>query len=523
MFHFSSKRKNAVVTEQVEHLNQKLDENQLGRSLDTNVQVVKKLFTDVDILIVRYFQNNHDKNLKYCIVYCDGVVNSEIINENIIKPLMISDAASGHPDGHLVDDLVENVVFINEIKKTKEMKEIVEAVTYGDTILFVEGVEEAVILNSKGFMTRSMDEPENEKILSGPREGFNESLLQNLSLIRRKVRTNELKMKFTTMGRVTRTKTCICYIDKIVNKKILKELYRRLELIDIDGVLDTNYITELTRDSMWSPFRTTGYTERPDVVVGKLLEGRIAIFLDGTPVVLTVPYLFIENFQSSEDYYLSFYYTSLSRFVRLTGFLLTIAVPALYVAIVAFQQQMLPTQLLISIASSRKSVPLPAAAEAFIMLAVFDILRETGIRMPSNIGQPLSIVGALVIGQAAVDAKLVAAPMIIVVALTGITGLLVPKMNAPVIYMRLFLLAMATCFGLFGFVLGLSVVFIHILNLHSFGIPQLTFSGALQFQDIKDTFIRAPWWDMLTRTKSMTNNLVRMKSSPVESNGGKHE
>jgi len=141
MFHFSSKRKNAVVTEQVEHLNQKLDENQLGRSLDTNVQIVKKLFTDVDILIVRYFQNNHDKNLKYCIVYCDGVVNSEIINENIIKPLMLSDAASGHPDGHLVDDLVENVVFINEIKKTKEMKEIVEAVTYGDTILFVEGGE----------------------------------------------------------------------------------------------------------------------------------------------------------------------------------------------------------------------------------------------------------------------------------------------------------------------------------------------------------------------------------------------
>ncbi|WP_444658043.1 spore germination protein [Caproiciproducens sp. R2] len=523
MFHFSSKRKNAVVTGQVENLNRKLDENHLSRSLDTNVEIIKKLFTDVDILIVRYFQNNHDKDLKYCIVYCDGMVNSEIINENIIKPLMLSDAAGGHPDEHLADDLIENVVFINEIKKTKVIKEIVEAVTYGDTVLFVEGVEEAVILNSKGFMTRSMDEPENEKILSGPREGFNESLLQNLSLIRRKVRTNELKMKFTTMGKVTRTRACICYIDKIVNKNILKELYRRLELIDIDGVLDTNYITELTRDSIGSPFRTTGYTERPDVVVGKLLEGRIAVFLDGTPVVLTIPYLFIENFQSNEDYYLSFYYTSLSRFVRIMGFFLTICVPALYVAIVAFQQQMLPTQLLISIASSRKSVPLPAAAEAFIMLAVFDILRETGIRMPSNIGQPLSIVGALVIGQAAVDARLVAAPMIIVVALTGITGLLVPKMNAPVIYTRVFLLAMATCFGLFGFFLGSSAVLIHILNLHSFGVSQLHFNGSLQFQEIKDTFIRAPWWEMLTRTKSMTNNLVRMKSTQGKDSGGNHE
>ncbi|MGX8700972.1 spore germination protein [Caproiciproducens sp.] len=523
MFHFSTRRKKEIVNEQVEHFNRELNENSLSRSMKSNVEIIKKLFTDVDILIVRYFQNNRDKDLKYCIVYCDGVVNSEIINENIIRPLMLSDAVGRHPDGRLADELIESVVFIDEIKKTKEIKEIVESVTYGDTILFVEGVEEAVILNSKGFNTRSMDEPENEKILSGPREGFNESLIQNLSLVRRKVRTNELKMKFTTMGKVTRTKACICYIDKIVNKNILKELYRRLERIDIDGVLDTNYITELTRDSLWSPFRTTGYTERPDVVVGKLLEGRIAVFLDGTPVVLTVPYLFIENFQSSEDYYLSFYYTSLSRFVRIVGFFLTVGVPALYVAIVAFQKQMLPTQLLISIASSRRSVPLPAAAEAFIMLAVFDILRETGIRMPSNIGQPLSIVGALVIGQAAVDAKLVSAPMIIVVALTGITGLLVPKMNAPVIYMRLFLLAMATCFGLFGFVLGFSVVLIHILNLHSFGIPQLTFSGSLQFQEIKDTFIRAPWWEMLTRTKSMTNDLVRMKSPPGESNGGNHE
>lgn len=514
MFHFPARRKKEIVNEQVEHLNKELDENSLSRSIKSNVETIKRLFSDVDTLIIRYVQNNHNRDLKFCIAYCDGVVSSAIINENIIKPLMLSGAVQS--DGPLIDHLIENVVLISETKKTTQLKDIVESITYGDTILFVEGADEAVILNTKGFQTRSMDEPENEKILSGPREGFNESLLQNLSLIRRKVRTNELKMKFITLGKMSRTKTCVCYIDKIVNKKLLKELYRRLDLIDIDAVLDTNYITELTRDSVWSPFRTTGYTERPDVVIGKLLEGRIAIFLDGTPVVLTVPYLFIENFQSSEDYYLSFYYTSLARFLRIAGFFLTIAVPAFYVAIVAFQQQMLPTQLLISIASARRSVPLPAAPEAFIMLAVFDILRETGIRMPSNIGQPLSIVGALVIGQAAVDAKLVAAPMIIVVAITGITSLLVPKMNAPVTYVRVFLLIMASTFGLFGFVLGLSGVLIHILNLYSFGIPQLSLSGSLQFQEIKDTFIRAPWWDMITRTRSMTSNLVRMKRNHGE-------
>nr|WP_319487670.1 spore germination protein [uncultured Caproiciproducens sp.] len=511
MFHFSVKHKKEKVTGHVESFNQELSENILGQSLKGNVETLKNLFTDVDTMIVRYIQNNDNGNLKYCIAYCDGVVNSTIINENIIKPLMLSTAVQS--DAHLIDNLIENVILINETTKTNQIKDIVESITYGDAILFVEGEDTALILNTKGFHTRSIAEPENEKILSGPREGFNESLIQNLSLIRRKVRTNELKMKFRSFGKITKTKACICYIDKVVNKKILNELYRRLDSIDIDAVLDTNYITELTKDSAWSPFRTTGYTERPDVVIGKLLEGRIAVFLDGTPVVLTIPYLFIENFQSSEDYYMNFYYTSLSRFLRIAGFFLTISVPALYIAIVAFQQEMLPTLLLISIAGARKSVPLPAAAEVFIMLAVFDILRETGIRMPSNVGQALSIVGALVIGQAAVDAKLVAAPMIIVVAITGITSLLIPKMNAPVTYVRVFLLVAATTFGLFGFVLGLSGVFIHLLNLNSFGIPQMSLSGSLQFQENKDTFIRAPWWKMITRTKSMTSNTVRMKNS----------
>ncbi|MEM1483263.1 spore germination protein [Oscillospiraceae bacterium PP1C4] len=514
MFEFHKKNKQKAVDDKVNNLNQKMEDNVLSTSLETNVSFLKKIFQDDDTVIIRHIQNNYDKSLKYCAAYCDGLINSLIINENIIKPLMLSEIKAGND---LMETVINQVVLINDAQKVTSFKSIIEAITYGDTILFLDGSPEALILSTKGFVTRSTAEPDSEKILSGPREGFTESLIINLSLIHRRLRTNELKMKFKSFGRRTNTKACICYLDHIVNKKILKELYRRLDQIDIDGILDTNYFTELIRDCPASPFRVTGYTERPDVVVGKLLEGRIAIFLDGTPVVITVPYLFIENFQSSEDYYLSFFYTSFSRMIRMLGFFLTISVPAFFIAVVAYHQEMLPTPLLINVASERASVPLPAAIEAFIMLLVFDILRETGIRMPSNVGQALSIVGALVIGQAAVEAKLVASPMIIVVATTGITSLLVPKMNAPITFIRMTLLSLASLLGLFGVILGLCGLFVHMLNLSSFGIPQLTPTGNLQYQELKDTIIRAPWWQMITRRKVLSQDKVRMKQNDRDS------
>ncbi|HEX3037862.1 MAG TPA: spore germination protein [Oscillospiraceae bacterium] len=516
MFHFSKHKEEEVVNHKVEDLNKATNDYALCSSLDENIKTLKKVFIDVDVFMTRLFQNSHDSNIKFCIAYCDGVVNSQMINDSIMKPLMLSETIE--TGSQIIESVMNHVVLINEAKKTSQMKEIVEAITYGDTILLADGSNEVLILNSKEIRTRAVTEPDNEKILIGPREGFNESMLQNLSAVRRRLRTNELKMKYLTLGRLTKTKVCVCYIDRIVNKNILNELYRRLGTIDIDAVLDSNYITELIKDSSMSPFRTAGYTERPDVVVGKILEGRIAIFVDGTPIVLTVPYLFIENFQSNEDYYMNFYYSSFSRLLRIIGFLLTITIPGFYIAIVAYALEMLPTTLIVNIAAARRGVPLPAAVEVFVMLLVFDVLRETGIRMPSNVGQALSIVGALVIGQAAVDAKLVAAPMIIVVAITGITSLLVPKMNAPVIYVRLFLLLLAATFGLFGFILGLCAVLIHILGLYSFGVPQLSVTDSLQFQEIKDTFIRAPWQTMLTRTKPMAQDMVRMKKG----NGGNH-
>jgi spore germination protein KA len=500
-------RKKRDFAKDVEAFNQGLAGLKVSSTLEENVALMKKLFENVDIMRYRFVEADGRKDV--AIIFSDGLVNAAVINDNILRPMMRGEPLPKGPDR--MKRLTGEVVQISESELTSEFERLIPAVSYGDTILFAEGSDEAAVLNTKSFATRSVMEPDSEKALSGPREGFTESIMQNLSMLRRRARTSDLKIRQLTLGRITQTSVMVCYLDGVVNRGALEELMNRLSKIDIDGVLDSNYVTELIREHRKSLFRTVGYTERPDVVIGKILEGRIAVLVDGTPVALTLPYLFIENFQSNEDYYLSFYYTSFSRMLRMLGFFMTVSVPGLYIATVAFQHEMLPSPLLLSITAERASVPLPAALEAFLMLVTFDILRETGVRMPTNIGQALSIVGALVIGQAAVEAKLVAAPMIIVVAVTGITSLLVPKLNAPVIYLRLFVLLLSSMFGFFGLTMSLSIILIHLICLTSFGVPCLALDGNLSRQRVKDIAIRAPWWDMATRPDELSKNRTRQK------------
>ncbi|HWQ51154.1 MAG TPA: spore germination protein, partial [Terriglobales bacterium] len=302
----------------------------LAGGLDKNVGLIKELFKDVDPIRYRRFEAGADgKGLALCFIYYDGLVNSEIIDDFILRPLMTLPAGG---EGDLLAYIESRIVQVNSVQRTGDLDEIIKGLSYGDSLLLADGCDEALLMDTKQFATRGVSEPEGEKILSGPREGFCEALLQNLALVRRKLRTNDLKMKFQTQGRRSNTSLCVVYMESLVRPEILNELYRRLSAIDIDALLDTNYVIELISDAKWSVFRTAGYTERPDVVAGKLLEGRIAVFVDGSPVVLTVPYLFIENFQSNEDYYLGYYYTSFSRMLRIVSFFLAISVPALYIA-----------------------------------------------------------------------------------------------------------------------------------------------------------------------------------------------
>ncbi len=512
MFSFFDKRGKRKTQEIFQEMfpHEKIEE--VSESYQETLTRLKTVFRDNDPIEFRELSVGGREPMRICLIFCDGLADASLIDNFLIRPLMKIDEFE--LEKLTADTLLTRVLQINGAKKTKDLDEIIQNITCGDTLLLAEGVAESILFSTKNFPARAVSEPEGEKILSGPREGFTEVMMTNLAMVQRKLRSEKLKMRYYTLGKQTNTQLCIAYLEGIVDPEIVQQLYKRLDCIDIDGILDANYVNELIRDNAWSPFRSTGYTERPDVVAAKLLEGRIAVFVDGTPVVLTLPYLFIENFQSNEDYYLSFYYTTFTRGLRILGFFITILVPAIYIAIVAYHQEMLPAPLLISIANERQGVPLPAALEALIMLVVFEILRETAIRMQTNVGQALSIVGALVVGQAAVEAKLIAAPMIIIVAMSGITSLLVPKMNAPILLLRFGILLLASCLGFLGVTVGVAFLLAHVLGLKSFGVWQLSSGRKLHFQGLKDTVIRAPWRNMILRPQQLAKNVVRQKDHP---------
>lgn len=475
--------------------------------LEANVKYLCNIFRDDDTLIKRFFSSAREPTAKFCILFADGMINNKLMNEDIIRPVL--ECPFQKDDPSLTQTVSENITLSNSVERTEQVEDLVQAIVYGDTVLLARGCPDALVLNTKGWTTRSIAEPESERVLRGPREGFNESLLTNLSMLHRKLRTPDLKVKYRTFGTRSKTKACLCYLDSLVNKSVLEELEKRLDRINIDGTLDSNYIAELIRDSPFSAIDTVGSTERPDVVAGRLLEGRIALFLDGTPVVLTVPHLFIEHFQSDEDYYVSFVFSSIGRLLRILSFIISLCFPAFYVALVTFHQEMLPTQLLLSISAARQGVPFPTALETVFMLVVFEMLRESGARMPGIMGQTLSIVGALVIGQAAVSAKLVSAPIIIVVGLAGITGLMVPRLKGYTIVHRFLLLICACFLGLYGLLLGLLVLLVGIFGMHSFGVPIVPDIHLSNPQEYKDIYFRFPWIFMKERPGYFTKNTTR--------------
>jgi Bacillus/Clostridium GerA spore germination protein. len=505
--HINSRNSTNDKTEQSSGQN----DNVIGNSMGDNMKLLKNIFQNDDTLISRRFENQNDTGVKCSILFIEGMVDAKLIDEYIMKPII--ENTSLHEKSNVMDEMMYHVIVTNNIEKTSEIDKLVESIINGETVLLVEGFKEALTISTKGWKTRAIEEPEGERILRGPREGFNESMVMNLSMIRRKILTPDLKFKFRTVGVRTHTKVCLCYLEGIVNNKILDELNKRLDSIDIDGIMASGYIQEFLKDSPFSPFKTVGSTERPDIVAAKLLEGRIGIIVEGTPVALTVPHIFIEYFQANEDYYINFYFSSISRILRIAAFIISISLPAVFVALVAYHQEAVPTQLIMSISAARQGVPFPAAVEAFVLLFVFEILRETGTRMPTVIGQALSIVGALVLGQAAVDARFVSAPMVIVVALTGITGLTIPRIKGATIIIRDTFLILASVIGLFGFTFGFIGLLIHLFEMRSFGVPYMYNLTSFETQDLKDTAIRAPWAYMKYRPKFIAaNNRIRKSS-----------
>ncbi|MCK4258318.1 MAG: spore germination protein [Halanaerobiales bacterium] len=493
---------------------------QITKSLKKNIALFKAIFDNDDTIIYRECETLNGSSC--CLIFVDGMINNEVINKNVIERIMNYPIPQDISTNNLIDFFTRKVIVVDDIKNKTDLDEITSSILYGDTLLLIDGVKEGLLLNSKGWQTRAISEPETENVVRGPREGFTESMSLNISLLRRKIRTPQLKFQFKEMGLRTKTKICICYIEDLASDKILKEAIKRLNAIDIDGILESGYIEEFIQDSPLSLFKTIGNTERPDILAGKLLEGRIGILCDGTPFALTFPYVFLENFQANEDYYNNFIVASLNRILRYIGFFLTTSIPAIYLALITYHQEMIPTPLLLSISAARAGIPFPTVVETLIIGLSFEILREGGVRLPKPIGQALNIVGAIVIGEAAATAKLISSPMVIVTALTGISGFATPKMLGAAVLIRLTFLLLASFFGMYGYMFGVIGLFIHLMSLRSFGVPYMINFDSLKPQDLKDTVIRAPWWYMKLRPKLINKkNFKRQAKLQRLQKGGK--
>lgn len=486
------------------------DSSKQERRLPTKVAEVredlKRTFHECSDLVVRDIIV--EGKLGGCLCFIDGMVDGESIQEHVLASLLHREDASD------ATALGSEAISASQVTLVETYRKALDAILAGQAVLFIEGRTEASILVVKGGARRSVEEPQTEAAVRGPREGFTENLRTNTALVRFKVKTPKLKLENFIIGEKTQTSVALAYIEGVADSKVLEQVRKRLKSIEIDAILESGYIEEMIEDNPYSPFPQVQYTERPDTAAAQLLEGKFAIFIDGTPFVLTAPVTAWSLMQASEDYYERYIIANLIRWLRIVFMLVALFTPALYVAVTTYHQDMLPTTLMLSIAAAREAIPFPAIIEALIMEISFEALREAGIRLPKTIGQAVSILGALVIGQAAVQAGIVSAPMVIIVSLTGIASFTIPRFNFAISIrmLRFPLMFLAALFGLFGIVIGVSMIAIHLCKLKSFGVPYLSGIAPLKRDEVKDILFRAPWWKMRQRPSTYAEgDLDRVK------------
>ena len=487
----------------------------LTKDIKYNNLFFSSLYQDSSDIVFRPIKVD---NKEAIIIYIEGLTDTQKLDEQVIEILLHmqiqANQANQASTNNNVISTIRDSLPISSIKEVNTFKSCTDELANGQAIFLLDGFEVALSLGLVKFEKRSIEEPQAENAIRGPREGFTESIGVNTSLVRRIIKDPALKMKTIQIGTHTKTKVVISYIEGLVDKTLITEIENRINRIKIDGILESGYIEQFIEDNPYSPFPQLLYTERPDVVSANLLEGRAVILTEGTPFCLIAPISFFSLFQSQEDFYERFWISTFMRILRFIFLLIALFLPAVYVAITTFHQEMVPTDLLLSIASAREGIPFPAIVEVIIMEITFEALREAGIRLPKQIGSAVSIVGALVIGQGAVQAGIVSATMVIVVSITGIASFLIPRysIGISIRLLRFPVIVLAGVLGLIGVMLAFITIIIHLASLKSFGVPYLSPLGTLQKPAMKDTLIRSPLWKMNLRPH-LTGNYNPTKQS----------
>jgi hypothetical protein len=493
-------------------------DSSLSANLDTNEAALRQMFSDCADVAFRRFMIGGKTNA--LLIYTEGTSNVELIDRHLLLPLMQTE----QPQNFDLYALLEQKISVSNYKPTEILSDIAKYVLLGNPVLLIDGQQQGTAFNLTKLEKRSIEEPTAESVIRGARDGFTETLAVNMSLLRRRIPSPQFKMKQLTIGRYTQTSVVISYIEGIADKTLIQEVTNRLQNINIDGILESGTIEELIEDTPFSPFPQVLNTERPDVAVSGILEGRVAIVIDNTPTALVVPVSFYSLTQAADDYYQRYLIGTMIRWLRYLFLVIALLLPSLYVALLTYHQEMIPTRLLLSIAESREKIPFPALIEALLMEVTFEALREAGLRLPKQVGSAVSIVGALVIGEAAVSAGLVSAPMVIVVSLTGIASFTIPRYNASIALrmLRFPMIFLAGTLGLLGIMLGVIAIIIHMATLRSFGIPYLSPMAPMKFREMKDVLIRAPWWQLNTRPR-LTGKFDKYRQAPRQKPGPRPE
>jgi spore germination protein KA len=509
----------------------------IGPDLSQSRRILEPwLKVNVDIVSRSFYLRHPSLRREAVFLFVDGLIKTDIIDSGILRPMtrfgehvntqedQLEEVAD---EQMLLEVIIKEVLLDHGITVAREWEKAILALLSGDTLLLVDGVSAALIVSSRGGQARSIDEPMTEPVLKGPRDGFTEQIRTNTAMVRRRIRDPLFRIEALQLGTKTKTDIHLAYIEGTVKEGLVEEVKQRLGRIQIDGVIDSGYVEELIEDAPLSPFSTLQSTERPDKVAASLLEGRIAIFVDNSPFVLIAPTYFWQFFQASDDYYSRYWVGSFFRMVRLLALVISLTLPSIYVLFATFHQEMLPTELAITIASAREGVPFPALFEGLLMEIVFELMREAGLRMPRPIGSAVSIVGSLVIGQAAVQAGVVGTFLVIVVAVTGIASFALPNFAGTfsLRVLRFPLLIASGTTGLLGFATVFTLILIHAVSLRSFG--ESYFAPATPFvpSDQKDVVMRAPWWLMRRRPAMADGDPYRLDPDsfphpPVEEGTG---
>ncbi|MDE5897584.1 MAG: spore germination protein [Clostridia bacterium] len=443
--------------------------------------------------------------MPFTCVFLDPITDKELLGEQVVRPLL-------HYEGKPTAEEVGKKLTSPELRKEKAFDKLAKEILAGNPVVLWEGADEGIIAGTKKVFVRAIAEPPTDVTIKGPREGFIEDVKINVSLIRRRLKTPELKVEMIQIGRRSQTYVAVCWLEGTTPEKTVQAVKKKLEKIDIDVIPDSSYLTHFLAGRPYSLMKQVGTTEKPDIFCAKIAEGRVGLIVDGSPIALTVPYLMIEDFQASEDYYVPAARATFTRVLRIFSLIVAIYLPAFYIAAQLFKLQLFPIKLLLTISGSIRDIPLSPSLEMLLVLLVLEVLNEASIRMPKYVGMALSVVGALVLGETAVNAGFVSTPAIIIIAFSGIGLYAVPNLIEQTSVVRLAMLLVAGSVGTYGIILLTAFLLVYLVTAESFGVPVLAPFAPVVPHDLRDSLVKYNLGSLQTRPVTLkSKNRRRLK------------